>query len=262
MIYQYYKAGFVKGKMADTSEVISSFVCPNGFIAQFNEKDYEKYFGLEYTNVKKWSDSQLKKIYKNYGEMDAFIIIRLLKNNENVCNINANILHNTFSRRNWILPGKDLYKGNGKVKHEHHSIQQGPFQNIQIHSYQSSDKHDKNNDNEYDLGNNNHFDIYVFRNSNMFESREKSLQIYKLKDLVREEGVDSTKLITDHTKEFVVEEFVNFVSGKITDKKNIRSQIDDQDFPVNLMSAIYQSNINYTKKTNSWIKFPIKIKYE
>lgn len=256
MVYQYYKSGHVAGKDADIAEVVSSFVRPRGFIKQFNESDYLKYFGHEYNKVKKWNDKELNNSYKNYGEIDAFALVRLLKDDENVCNISINTLHNTSSRRTWLLPGQDLYKGNGRIKHESHNIQQGPFQSIQIHSYQSNDQHDTNNENEYDVGGNNHFDIYVFRNARMFGPKEKALRIYKLKDLIKEKKINSKRLITDYTKRFVVEEFLKFIIGDIK-RKDLKSDIGDQLFPVNLMSAIYQSHLRYVERSNPWVTFPL-----
>jgi len=47
---------------------------------------------------------------------------------------------------------EDLYKSNGRVKHEYHNIQQGPFQNIQVHSYQKEDKQEESNELDWLLG--------------------------------------------------------------------------------------------------------------
>lgn len=253
---QYYKAGIVEGKEADEGEVVSSFLQPRGFIKQFNENDYFNYFGDQYKQIFKWKDIELQKLYKDYGEIDAFSIIRLLRKNENICNIAINILHNTFARRTWVVPGKDLYKGNGRVKHEYHNIQQGPFQNIQIHSYQASDKHDGNNENEYGLGGNNHLDIYVFRNAGMFGLNEKPFRIYTLNELIKENGKDITRLTTDYMKEVVVEEFLRFIQGEIN-KDNLISNLTTQKLSVDIMSAIYQSNIKHLRNENPWIKFKI-----
>lgn len=78
--------------------------------------------------------------------MDLSTIVTLKKDNVAIGNITINLLHNGFARRTWLNPGDDLYKGNGRVKHEHYSIQQDSFQNIQIHSYQSKDKHNAMSD--------------------------------------------------------------------------------------------------------------------
>ena len=85
---------------------------------------------------------ELLKIYKekNEAEVDANSIISLSYNGIPVTNITLNLIHNGFSRRSWLNSNmKDLYKGNGRVRHEYHNIEQGCLQNIQIHSYQSKD---------------------------------------------------------------------------------------------------------------------------
>ena len=52
VVYQYYLAGRRDNKYANRIQAISSFVQPRGFITQFNEKNYEDYFGEDYRQVK------------------------------------------------------------------------------------------------------------------------------------------------------------------------------------------------------------------
>jgi predicted dehydrogenase len=163
-VYQFYKAAEVHAKLADTMEIVSSFIQPNGFLTQLTETDYQKLFGEKYNAVNQWSDERLKQISSDFGEIDASAIITLKKNEVAIANLSINLLHNGFAGRTWLQPGKDLYKGNGRIKHESYHIQQGPFQNIQIHAYQANDKHDEDKGLEGYLGGKNHFDIYVFRN--------------------------------------------------------------------------------------------------
>lgn len=255
--YQYYKAGLIQGKEADTAEVVSSFLQPKGFFKQFREENYRAYFGKEYLKVRKWGEGALEERCGTFGEMDAFSIIRLLRKHENICTISLNILHNTFSRRVWLRPGRDLYKGNGRVKHEYHNIQQGPFQNIQIHSYQSNDQHEGDNAHEYETGGNNHFDIYVFRNAGMFGSREKPFWILKLNELLEEDARGLGKLTTDYVKEFVIEEFLRYIRKEIRSNKNLVSDIRDHGFPAHAMSAAYQSHILHAKGADPWVAFRI-----
>lgn len=251
IVYNFYQAGVRKGKKADSAEVFTSFITPKGFIRQFSEKDYVKYFGRKYLSVKRWNDNRLDKLYGKFGEIDAFSVIRLLKNGEAICNISINLLHNSFARRTWMRPGKDLYKGNGRVKQEMHIINQGPFQTIQIHSYESNDKHNINTEKDFLLGGNNHFDIYVFRNSGMFSARQQPLTIYHLKDLI---GHKDILREIERAKEHVVVEFLEFLEGRIK-KSDLKSNIDSHEVPVEIMSSIYRSHIRYTKKQNPLVNF-------
>jgi len=252
-IYQFYKAAGVEKKFADSMEILSSFIKPNGFFTQLNEEDYIKLFGQQYNLVNHYSDVQLKQICSDFGEIDLSAIITLKKNEEAIANFNVNLIHNGFAGRTWIKPGDDLYKGNGRIKHENYNIQQGPFQNIQIHAYQATDKHDENADNEDYLGGKNHFEIYVFRNP-LVADNSKQPKVYSYKD-VTDIGFSNTEsMITMEWVKFkVVEEFADYLTGK-RKKESINSQIEDHVIPVQIMSGIYTSNIKKQRDGNNIVK--------
>ncbi|KIO75994.1 hypothetical protein TH53_17390 [Pedobacter lusitanus] len=242
IVSQLYNVPDIKAKLPDGMEVISSLIQPDGFITQMNEQDYAGYFNAEYESVKVYKDEQLMNIFENYGEVDAAILIRMLKEKRNIANITINLLHNSFSRRSWVLPNADLYKGNGRVKHEYHNIQQGPFQNIQIHSYQAKDKHHHNSKKDHKAGGNNHFDIYIFRNIGILGGKHP-LEVITMKDLSAKHDLDDSKLLTEQAKTAVVEEFLGFIDGRL-DKKELKSNIDSHLNSVKMMSASYVSHIN------------------
>ncbi|CAM5730741.1 hypothetical protein SMICM304S_00746 [Streptomyces microflavus] len=86
-----------------------------------------------------------------------------------------NLVHNGFSQRGHFTPARaNLYKGNGRVRHESHTIQQGPFQAIHFHSLQTlgGDTHDGD---AYGIGSQGHVEVHVFRNSG-FNSRWKKYE--------------------------------------------------------------------------------------
>lgn len=252
-ICQFYKASEVKEKFADSMEIVSSFIKPNGFFTQLNQKDYLKIFGEQYNLVNKYSDEQLKELCSDFGEIDLSAIITLKKNEEAIANFNINLIHNGFAGRTWIAPGEDLYKGNGRIKHESYNIQQGPFQNIQIHAYQATDKHDENNGSEDYLGGKNHFEIYVFRNPFVAENI-KQPQVYSYKNVTDTRSSDTESMITMESVKFkVVEEFADFMIGK-RKKETINSQIEDHVIPVQIMSGIYSSNIEKQKEESNIVK--------
>jgi predicted dehydrogenase len=257
-VCQFYRVSKFTNKVADGMEVYSSMFQPNGFLKQINETDYEKYFGNSYSEVKKYSDKELSEVFPTYGEIDLSSVIRLLKDGVCMGNISINLLHNGFGMRNWILPAKDLYKGNGRVKHEYHNIQQGPFQNIQIHSYQSKDKHDVNTIEDDELGGNNHFDIYVFRNERML-GHGKPLEVIRMSDLKKKLNIEGNdKLVVEQVKHKVVEEFLSFITGTIK-KEDLTSNIEDHLMPVQIMSSMYQSHNKYLNKENPLVHYGIQI---
>lgn len=244
IIWQLYTSSGLTAKQADAGEVMTSFLNPRGLLKQFGQKDFASYFS-DYDQAPRRSEEELWELFEEYGEIDAFSLIRLLKDEETICNISSNLIHNGFSRRAWAQPNSDLYKGNGRVKHQSYSVQQGPFQNVQIHQYQSEDKHDNNDLGEYDLGGNNHFDIYVFRNAAMFGKEERPLVKYSLKDLDTDGTFDDSRLYNESAKDRVIIEFIQFVAGKIP-KTSLVSNIDTHVMPVKIMSAIYQSHAQQT----------------
>jgi len=257
IIWQYYLSGKIEDKFPNQAEVMTSYITPIGLLKQFCQKDYYKYFGNDYKKVHTRTDDELFKIYKRFGEIDAFSILRLLKDGDNICNISINLLHNSFSRRAWLYPSKDLYKGNGRVKHQSYIIQQGPFQCIQVHNYQSDDKQDQSDIEDYQIGGNNHFDIYVFRNAAMFGNNEKPLTIYNLKSLDTKNTLDDAKLFHEKTKEAVVTEFIDFIKGKIKDTSILKSNIDTHEIPVKIMSSICKSNVMQIRGKSPIVKFDI-----
>lgn len=251
-IYQFYKASVLPDKLADEMEVMSSFIQPNGFFTQLNENDYRSIFGDEYKQVNSWSEKQLRETCENFGEIDISSIIALKKHGDVVANFNVNLIHNGFAGRTWITPGEDLYKGNGRIKHESYHIQQGPFQSIQIHAYQAYDKHDNKNREEF-LGGKNHFDIYVFRNPFVADGKTQP-SVYKYSDIVDNSSEENGPTITMERVKFnVVEQFTDYLVGK-KQKREIWSQIEDHVIPAKIMSGIYCSNI-----TKQWACYDFEI---
>ena len=253
MMYRLYVASGVEEKRADTMEILSSFVQPNGFIKQLTETDYHALFPGDYGRVQPWSDSELRGMFKNFGEIDLSGIITLKQKGDAIANLSVNLLHNGFSRRTWTTPGNDLYKGNGRVKHEHHNIQQGPFQNIQIHSYQASDRHEDADEAQDGLGGNNHFDIHVFRHP-MLADGGPSLRVYTGADALAEmKQARAGRLTSEFAKHRIVEQFVSYLAGTIP-KAGLVSPIEDHMVPMQIMSGLYRSHVLRSRSADCLVK--------
>jgi len=255
MMYRLYMAAQVEGKRADAMEIVSSFVQPMGFIKQITEADYGRLFGIDYERVRHLSDSELRDLYPDFGEIDVAGIVTLKHGGDTVANLSVNLLHNGFAQRTWLEPGADLYKGNGRVKHEHHNIQQGPFQNIQVHSYQPSDQHEGTGENEEELGGNNHFDVYVFRNS-MVAGGAPALRVYKGADILAEiERSRSPLLTSEAAKHHMTAQFVSYLAGT-TGKATLPSQIEDHRTPTQIMSGLYRSHVLRQRGIDCVVRMP------
>jgi predicted dehydrogenase len=248
MAWQLYKSSLVPDKQPDGLEIFSSGFNPVGLDVCINENDYIRYFGDAFDQTGLTSQQYLDTV-AGYGEIDSFNVIRLVKRNKNICNISINLLHSSFSRRSWALPNADLYKGNGRVKHQQFIIQQGPFQCVQIHNYQSKHEHDVDNSNEFDVGGNNHFDIYVFRNVGMYGEGEAYAKISS-RDL--EQQADTSGLTIENAKYRIIREFIEFMLGSIT-LQDVKSNIDTHAVPVKIMSGVYQSSANMHTNNNPLI---------
>jgi hypothetical protein len=248
---EFYKASTNQDKRASSFDIYSSLLQPQGFFKQLESEDYDKIFTKEVRQNPRWDTSSLYKKCKDFGELDVSSIITLRKENVPIGNININLVHNGYAGRTWVEPGLDLYKGNGRIKHESYHIQQGPFQSIQIHSYQGSDQHDLDKGVEDSLGGKNHFDVHVFRNPLISNGKDQP-ETYTLSDFfdVSTTGSNS-KIIMEQVKFKVVKEFIDFVKGVIV-KESVTSQILDHKTVVQIMSGVYCSHIN--AKEN---KFPV-----
>lgn len=237
-IYNYLKAGKVNGKEPDRVRVFSSFITPRGVHKMMNITDYKNWFGNKY--IHKFSDSEYLEKYKNFGEVDASTLVSLYKGDDIVCNISLDMYHNSYSSRSWVESKKDLFKSNGRIKHEQHIIQQGPFQAIQVHAYKTHIK--KKGLSNFDLGGKNHYLINVFRNTDFLDgepltqyaTRSRCSKIITIND-----NIPIEQNTYEYARESVLTEFIKFIKGEI---KSSRSNLEDHALTVKLMSATYESH--------------------
>lgn len=147
-------------KKPDSFTAIHKTVRPQDQLFQL-DKCYSKLFNKDVAKLP-------KEHYSEMGELDSYSILQFKHKDNIVATANLNMLHSGFSRRASAELAKDVYKGNGRVRHERINIQVGPILNIQIHSYQSYEIKDSNySKKEIEPGGLDHFDIYIFRNSDL-----------------------------------------------------------------------------------------------
>lgn len=237
IIGQFLKYGTPQTKQPDVMEVFTTFSKPSDYIRQFNMEDYRKTFRGEYTP--KYSTEEFLKATEKFGEIDSHSLIRFLQDEATITTVDLSLLHNSLSQRSWTQAREDLYKGNGRVKHEYHCLQQGPFQSIQVHSYQSKSEHENNTEDDYAIGGNNHFDVYVFRNEKMVGG--KKFEKFSIDQLLGEG--DTSELLTTITKGDVLVEFFEHIHG--VQKRPLRSDLSDQWLGVALMSSVYLAGVEH-----------------
>jgi len=101
---------------------------------------------------------------KGHGEVDLFLLGQLQRPDTSMTTLSLQLLQNSFSRRHFIGPATDPYKGAGRVRHERVNLQLGPLCNIQVHSYQAHELNDSRSIRDYGPGHIDHFDVQVYRN--------------------------------------------------------------------------------------------------
>lgn len=238
-------------KQFDALSVYSKFIYPSGILMQQSQKDLVNIFGEDYLRLDPRSDAEILNEYKkrNEAEIDATTLINFSYRGVPITNLTLNLIHNGFTRRSWMLSKKDLYKGNGRLRHEYHNIQQGPLQNIQIHSYQSKDKHDVNSEDDLELGGNNHYDIYVFRNKDIIGG--KLLEVITAKDVADARKLNKTKVMNELARHEAVKEFLGVIVGNCKGSET-RGNIIDHRITTQLMSMIYESSISCTEVSQTY----------
>jgi len=109
---------------------------------QTNDTDLHRLTGAEVARVCQ-SREQAPADLSALGEANAHALLQFIRADEGgvdskvVCTAVLNLMQNSFSRRGWFEPDKDLYKGNGRVRHERLVVHVGPLLSIHVHSYQS-----------------------------------------------------------------------------------------------------------------------------
>jgi hypothetical protein len=235
---QFMLVGTVREKLPDRLDIFSSFVNARGILRQMSEEDYARIFS-DYRDVARYTEDELYERCADFGEVDAFVSLELLRDGDCVGHMTIEDLHNSFSQRYRVLPNLgNLYKGMGRLNHEYHSVQQGPFQNIQMHAYQSKSPQVGSDETDYAVGGNNHRDIHVFRNSNVLGG-ERYWRI-GMDELIQLSPGGSVNRTVECA---VVEEFVRYLHGEVK-LAELRSNIDTHWLPVAILSGIYAAYAN------------------
>lgn len=234
-------------------EVVGNFIYPNDFLAQIPLAEYEKLFGSDLP-YRGYSEADIIGKFKKFGEIDAQIQTTYKDTKGRSITIGQfNLLHNSFSQRDWSeASGRDLYKGNGRIRHELHYIVQGPFQTIMYDSFQSEEILNKST-NHSRIGGEYHLDIHVFRNSKIFKDWD-SYKKYSFDDFNISFLRGYSRGHQEDARRECIKNFLAAVSGNET---ILRSNILDQDNSIKIISSAYLSALNRKKYRNPLIKIRV-----
>ncbi len=214
----------------DSARIYTARFTPNDFFNQIDENSYKKFFNQPAT--KDFYRTYKPEDYKYFGELDAYILVQLMRGEHVTTSGSINLQQNSFSRRGWFDLPKDTYKGNGRVRHERVNIQVSQFLNIQVHSYQSYEL-GKETSEIGNIGNEDHFDIFIFRNKKIVGGegwRKLSLG----GEMRKQNRQDSYYL--GHNEQAREITLLNFIKGA-----DDESEFQHHDFTNHLLSNIYKS---------------------
>ncbi len=175
---------------------------------------------------------------RDYGEIDVMNTFQLMSSNKIVTHAQIDLLHSGFSARTWPIVGdRNLYKGNGRVRHEQHYIAMGPFMSVSLTSWQSKEFsiEDKESDEIYRPGHEYNLDITICRNKLL---GGEEIENYSLMDLYKPELSDYSRGHQEDARRQSIIEFFNLI-----DEKNSTgiSSLESHKLSSQLMSGVYQS---------------------
>ncbi|HMQ95602.1 MAG TPA: hypothetical protein PKD19_00100 [Candidatus Saccharibacteria bacterium] len=184
----------------------------HSFKAQVPDRFYKRMFDI---------DNEYVFPEKGFGEIDSYSLLQLRRDGRAMTTVAINLLHTGFSRRAWGEAKEDLYKGNGRLRHERVNIQIGPLMNIQVHSYQSTEVHDVSQPNLTECGGLEHFDIHIYRNSDLMGG--KPFEIITLEQLEQDDGAMNDIGQNEYARHQLVTDFLHNVPSQSGIRSHIRT---------------------------------------
>lgn len=214
------------GTSTDFNKVISS--------STFNYADnYCKY--LSSLNIdKSFKEPNIK--LSGYGEVDALVSFNLENVSEFNCSIVLSLLHNSLTSRSWINSKLDLYKGNGRLRHETHIINVGPFATIYYMSYQGD--HFMEEDYDGKFGKEGHSELHIFRNSELLGVDIGDYENIKFNDL-RVNGVGEYSRGHQEFSRWLC--FKEFIDKHNDDSIVLKSDLESHFYSVLFLDLAYAS---------------------
>lgn len=245
---------FMEGcdKQPDEVEVVSSFVTPNDFLTQFGFDDYRRCFS-DFDEYNRYTEEEFIQATEHFGEIDSFNNFTFTKGGRVLTLASINLCHNGFSQRNWPTAlGRDLYKGNGRVRQEMHMIEQGPFQSILYISFQSREVDPNLQDGLYDFGGEYHGDIYISRNS-AFNPNWQAIERVQTKDIVPIQMEGKSRGHQEDARRRAILEFLDDLRAT-TPRLHRTSDLLQYERSVKMMAIAYQSMARKKQHLNPLVK--------
>ena len=237
----------------DSFEVFTNAIKPHDFIYHFPVENYPNIFH-DYSNKYKENNQVLMKKSNQQGEMDCHVNIAVKSNHFTRCNIGLTLLHNGFSKRSWLISRDDLYKNNGRVRHETHVINQGPFQTIYYSSLQSEQNNEPDFFDDQFIDGKHHSEVIIFRNTKMLGKKENTVSKYSFSHA----NLGIVQGHQEYARQLCIEEFLLAVLKQACNTQ-MKSTFFSHELSVLTLSMAHRSIVQRIKHKNPVINESLNI---
>ncbi|TWU73575.1 hypothetical protein ED733_004575 [Metarhizium rileyi] len=227
LVHWFMEAGESEDKKVDMARVHVHATRPADVLAQLSIAEYEKLFP-GFRGQCPYDEADVSSRTKQFGEVDAVVSIAFESAGRTMTLASVNLLHNGFSQRGSMTPNRqDLYKGNGRVRHETHVIHQGPFQAIYFSGLRTGGSNGSDQ-----------VEVRVFRNST-FNPSWDAHRLYDFSPLAP--GSTQTRAqVQDQARERSIREFLDCLQGK-KGRAQVISDLMSHKRTSTLVSCVYES---------------------
>ncbi|MEV6987013.1 Gfo/Idh/MocA family oxidoreductase [Sphaerisporangium sp. NPDC051017] len=231
-------AGETSGKVLDAVDVHATITRPADVLAQLSVRDHERLVpGFARRNP--YTEAELLSATRLFGEVDAFISTAYKSGGRTITLGSINLAHNGFSQRGSLTPvHASLYKGNGRVRHENHIVEQGPFQAIHFHSLQTLSDGTTGED-PYAVGREGHIHVHVFRN-NRFRPGWRKYDGFGFDALTTTSESEVEAPTQESSRRRAIREFLEYLNGRRT-REQMTSEFTSHRRGATLMAGAYLS---------------------
>lgn len=225
-LYVYMKY-FLKSNEIDGYSVDCHHLSPYDYSQQIDSTSVSKIFNKD---VEHYAASAT-------GEVDAYVTIQFKKGDRLVSSARIDMLHSGFSDRISFEPNKsNLYKGNGRIRHEKQIVLQGPIYAAYIDSLQSK-QIDLSLEERVlsDIGGEHHFDLTRFNHS---LNGKKIIDKTNITEIMKITNHGFSRGHQEEARYYCLDDFFNSTAKRTRSKI---SDLSDHYFSSLMMSRIYEA---------------------
>lgn len=232
LVCWFMQAGELEGKKIDTANVHVHSTRPGDLLAHLNLDEYKKLFP-GYGERCPYSEADIASATERFGEVDAIVSVAFESKGRTITMESINLLHNGFSGRGSMVPNyENLYKGNGRVRHETHVIHQGPFQAIHFSALRTGGKNGQDQ-----------VEVKVFRNTAFNPSWEIYQNLYFSESVpggTKGSDTNTGALMQEVARMRSIKEYIEFLYGKI-ERDQVVSDLLSHNRTSKIISSVYRS---------------------